>query len=127
MTSPHIATILGFVGLATPGFLLCIILLYLFHKWFGISIGGFFSAEFRGVSWSWARLMDMLQHLWVPVLVISGGKSLWFGPKDGERVAANYPVSQHVVLPNAAMMPWFDDPAGFDKAVRTFMKRYVKN
>lgn len=63
----------------------------------------------------------------VPVLVISGGKSLWFGPKDGERVAANYPVSQHVVLPNAAMMPWFDDPAGFDKAVRTFMKRYVKN
>jgi pimeloyl-ACP methyl ester carboxylesterase len=60
----------------------------------------------------------------VPVLVISGQKAIWFGPADGKRVAANYPVSQHVVLKDAANMPWFDDPGGFEGAVRSFMKQY---
>jgi pimeloyl-ACP methyl ester carboxylesterase len=58
-----------------------------------------------------------------PVLVISGAKSIWFGPADGERVAKNFPAGQHVVLKDAAMMPWFDDPAGFQDAVRKFFER----
>jgi len=58
----------------------------------------------------------------VPVLVISGKKAIWFGESDGERVAKNYPKGRHVVLPNAANMPWFDDPVGFQRAVRDFAK-----
>ncbi len=60
----------------------------------------------------------------VPVLVISGEKSEWFKPVDGARVASNYPMGTHVVMKNAAMMPWFDDPAEFQKTVRDFLAKY---
>lgn len=59
-----------------------------------------------------------------PVLVISGAKSIWFGVADGDRVAKNYPSSQHVVLKESAMMPWFDEPAAFEDAVRKFFAKH---
>jgi proline iminopeptidase len=62
----------------------------------------------------------------VPLLVISGKKSVWFGEADGERVAKNYPRGRHVVLAEAANMPWFDDPKGFQKAVRDFVQSLAK-
>jgi len=66
----NIATLLGYVGLATPGFLFALILMYLGQKWFGMSVGGLFSAEFQDAAWSWAKFADMLSHLWVPVIVL---------------------------------------------------------
>jgi len=66
----HIATMLGYIGLATPGFLFALILMYLGQKWFGMSVGGLFSPEFRDAAWSWAKFADMLSHLWVPVVVL---------------------------------------------------------
>jgi len=66
----NIATILGYIGLATPGFLFALILMYLGQKWFGMSVGGLFSPEFEDVAWSWAKFADMLSHLWVPVVVL---------------------------------------------------------
>jgi len=66
----NIATILGYLGLATPGFLFALILMYLGQKWFGMSVGGLFSPEFEDAAWSWARFADMLSHLWVPVVVL---------------------------------------------------------
>jgi pimeloyl-ACP methyl ester carboxylesterase len=63
-------------------------------------------------------------HPNVPVLVISGAKSIWFSAEDGKRVAANYPVSQHVVLQNSAMMPWFEENQAFTDAVKAFFKKY---
>ncbi len=59
-----------------------------------------------------------------PVLVISGAKSMWFGPNDGDRVAKNYPVSEHVVLKESAMMPWFEEPGAFQKAIRDFFAKH---
>jgi len=66
----NIATLLGYVGLATPGFLFALILMYLGQKWFGMSVGGLFSPEFQDAAWSWAKFADMLSHLWVPVVVL---------------------------------------------------------
>jgi len=66
----NIATLLGYVGLATPGFLFALILMYLGQKWFGMSVGGLFSLEFQDAAWSWAKFADMLSHLWVPVIVL---------------------------------------------------------
>jgi peptide/nickel transport system permease protein len=63
----HTATVVGYIGLATPNFLFALILLYLGHKWFGMSVGGLFSPEFEDAAWTWARFGDMLMHLWVPV------------------------------------------------------------
>jgi peptide/nickel transport system permease protein len=66
----HGFTIIGYIGLATPNFLLALILMYLGHHWFGQSVGGLFSTEYMDAPWSWDRLFDMLAHLWVPVVVL---------------------------------------------------------
>ena len=66
----HVMTLLGYIGLATPNFMLALILLYLGSVLFGVSAGGLFSPEFQEESWSLARFWDMLTHLWVPVLVL---------------------------------------------------------
>ena len=67
----HLFTGLGFVGLGVPNFLLAIILLFLFIKFFGISVIGLFSPEFMGQAWSFAKLLDLLRHLPIPVLIIA--------------------------------------------------------
>jgi len=63
-------TTIGFVGLATPNFLLALILMFIFYKYFGFSPGGLFSREYMETAWSWARFIDLLHHLWIPVIVI---------------------------------------------------------
>ncbi|MGR3661499.1 MAG: ABC transporter permease [Paracoccaceae bacterium] len=63
-------TIIGYIGLATPNFLLALLLLYFANTWFGVSVGGLFSLEYQDVPWSWARMKDFLAHLWVPILVL---------------------------------------------------------
>ena len=66
----HAFTVLGYIGLATPNFMFALVLLYLGHVFFGTSAGGLFSAEFETAPWSLARIVDLLAHLWVPVLVL---------------------------------------------------------
>ncbi len=66
----NVATVIGYLGLATPGFLLALILMFLGQKWFGVSVGGLFSLEFQNAPWSFAKLMDLFSHLWVPVVVL---------------------------------------------------------
>ena len=63
-------TFMGFVGLATPNFLLALIFMLLFNRWFGWNIGGLFSPEFVDMPWSWARVLDLIKHMPIPVLVI---------------------------------------------------------
>lgn len=66
----HGLTILGYIGLATPNFLLALILMYIGQQWYGQSVGGLFSQEYADAPWSWAKLVDLLQHLWIPVIVL---------------------------------------------------------
>ncbi len=66
-------TFLGFLGIATPNFLLALILLYLTNVWFGTSIGGLMDPVYIDQPWSWAKAMSVLEHLWVPVVVIGTG------------------------------------------------------
>jgi peptide/nickel transport system permease protein len=63
-------TFIGFLGLATPNFLLALILLYFANVWFGTSIGGLMDPVFIDQPWSWGKIKSVLEHLWVPVLVI---------------------------------------------------------
>lgn len=63
-------TTIGLIGLATPNFLIALILMYLGFTWFGLSFGGLFSPEFLNAAWSWGRFKDLLAHLWIPVIVI---------------------------------------------------------
>lgn len=61
---------LGFIGLATPNFLLALVMLYLANVYFGTSIGGLMAPEYIDAPWSWAKVKDILAHLWIPVVVI---------------------------------------------------------
>ena len=60
----------GFIGLATPNFLLALVLMVFFMRILGLNVGGLFSAEFMGVPWSFAKFVDLLRHLPIPVIVI---------------------------------------------------------
>ena len=66
----YIFTTLGFLGLAIPGFLLSLIMMYIGFKYFDQSIGGFFSPEIKNAPWNLAKFMDLLSHLWIPAIVV---------------------------------------------------------
>jgi len=66
----YLFTIFGFVGVATPSFLLAIVLMYLGWKWLGMDIGGLFSKEYAGAAWSPAKLWDLIKHLPLPAIVL---------------------------------------------------------
>ncbi len=61
---------LGFLGLATPNFLLALVLLYFANVYFGTSIGGLMDDRFIDQPWTWTKFVSVLEHLWVPVVVI---------------------------------------------------------
>ena len=69
----YFATFLGYLGLATPNFLLALILLYYMNRWFGVSIGGLYDTQYAGQPWSWGKAQSLLSHLVVPTLVIGLG------------------------------------------------------
>ena len=63
-------SVVGFIGLATPNFLLALIFMYLGYSLFGISAGGLFSPHYQNAPWSLAKFADLLAHVWIPVIVI---------------------------------------------------------
>ena len=69
-TTDYIATVLGFIGVAVPNFLLALVVVYLAWRWFSVTIGGLFSPEYEYAPWGWAKLADLLKHLLVPTLIL---------------------------------------------------------
>lgn len=69
----YLATTLGFIGLATPNFLLALILMYVGVVHFGADVGGLFSSEYQNAPWSWGKVVDLMKHLWLPVVVLGTG------------------------------------------------------
>jgi len=66
----HLLTLIGFLGLATPSFLLALVLLYLANVYLGISIGGLMDPKYVDQPWSWEKVLSLLAHIWIPVIVI---------------------------------------------------------
>ena len=66
----YMFTFVGFIGLATPNFLLALVFMYIGYSIFGVSAGGLFSPEFQSAAWSFAKVLDLFGHLWIPVIVI---------------------------------------------------------
>jgi peptide/nickel transport system permease protein len=71
-------TLLGFLGLAIPNFLLALALMYVAYSWFGFSVGGLYSSQYATASWSFAKLLNLGEHLIVPAVILgaSGTASL---------------------------------------------------
>src|SRR3954449_5307669 len=59
----YAATLVGYIGLATPNFLLALILLFYSNRWFGISIGGLYDPAYSGKPWSWGKMQSLASHL----------------------------------------------------------------
>lgn len=74
----YLATLVGFIGVAVPDFLISLVLMYIAFKYFNQSVGGLFSPEYENAPWSFAKVLDLLSHLWLPVVIIglSGTASL---------------------------------------------------
>lgn len=74
----YLFTFIGFVGLAVPGFLLALVLMYVGVSVFHADVGGLFSSAYADAPWSWARCVDLAQHLWIPIIILgtSGAASL---------------------------------------------------
>lgn len=66
----YIFTFLGFLGLAVPNFLLALVLMVTSLQVFGVTPGGLFSPEYAEAPWSFAKLIDFLAHLWIPMIII---------------------------------------------------------
>ena len=66
----HALTVINYVGVATPNFMLALILMWIAFSWFGISITGLYSAEYVEAPWSFAKFADLLGHIWLPALVL---------------------------------------------------------
>ena len=67
----YIVTTFSFVGIGTPGFLLALLIMWGAMNWFGLNVGGLFSQNFIMAPWSWAKVVDMFKHLWIPVLILA--------------------------------------------------------
>jgi peptide/nickel transport system permease protein len=63
-------TFLGLLGLAIPNFMLALVLMYFANVWFSTSIGGLMDPSFVAEPMSWAKFLSILDHLWIPVIVI---------------------------------------------------------
>jgi len=70
-------TVFGFMGLATPNFLLALVLMFVLYKYAGWSVGGLFSPEYVVAPWSLAKVVDLLKHLPIPLVVIGTAGTAW--------------------------------------------------
>lgn len=66
-------TAFSFVGLGTPGFLLALVVMFIAQSYFGMNVGGLFSEEYILAPWNWDKIVDMLKHLWMPLIIVSIG------------------------------------------------------
>jgi peptide/nickel transport system permease protein len=66
----YVFTFIGFIGLAVPGFILALTLMYVSYRYFGQSVGGLFSQQYVDAPWSWGKFVDLVSHLWIPIIVI---------------------------------------------------------
>ena len=68
--SDNVFTFVGFIGLSIPNFLLALVFIVIGFFWFGQIPGGLFSPQFADQPWSAAKFLDLLSHLWIPVIVL---------------------------------------------------------
>jgi peptide/nickel transport system permease protein len=69
----YLATFIGFIGVAVPDFLISLVLMYVAFKYFNQSVGGLFSPEYENAGWSFNKVLDLISHLWIPVVIIGLG------------------------------------------------------
>ncbi len=67
----YVITVLNYIGLATPNFLLALLIMWFAFDQFGVTVTGLFSPEYVAAPWSLARVADMMSRIWLPALVLA--------------------------------------------------------
>lgn len=67
----YVFTVINYVGVATPNFMLALVLMWIAFAYFDISVTGLFSPDYVDAPWSVARVLDLLAHIWLPALVLA--------------------------------------------------------
>lgn len=62
--------IVSYLGLAMPNFLLALVIMLFATVWFGETLTGLFSDEYRDAPWSWGKFVDLLKHAWLPIFIL---------------------------------------------------------
>lgn len=75
--SDYVITLIQFIGVAIPEFLLGLLVMVFAARFLGADVGGLQSEEYRTAPWSWAKFVDLLEHLWIAVIVLSAGSTAW--------------------------------------------------
>ena len=66
----HLASVIGFLGLAVPDFLMALILMWLVLQLGGTAVGGLFAPQYIGEPWTWGKVGSFLAHIWIPLIAI---------------------------------------------------------
>jgi peptide/nickel transport system permease protein len=73
--SDYLFTLLGFIGLAVPSFLIALVMMYVGFRYFGTNVGGLFSPEYEQAAWNWAKVGDLAWHLPLPAIILGLGST----------------------------------------------------
>ena len=118
-------TSIGFIGLATPNFLLALILMFLFFKYLGLSVGGLFSPEYLGEPWSAGKVLDLIRHLPIPIIVVgtAGTAAIIRIMRGSHRFTRTYTEDQSARYPVRLLAPfcptclaWVDPRIRFERS-----------
>ena len=63
-------TFLGFLGLSVPGFMIALVLMWVAFRYLGQDVGGLFSPQYRSAPWSVGKVINLLEHYWIPLVVV---------------------------------------------------------
>ena len=66
----YVFTFLSYLGIGTPNFLLALVLMWIAFAYFDVTITGLFSSEYIDAPWSVGKVLDMLKHIWVPMVIL---------------------------------------------------------
>jgi len=67
----YVMTIISFIGVGVPGFLLALIIMYFAQTKLNLNVGGLFSEKYILAPWNWDKIVDMFKHLWIPVIILA--------------------------------------------------------
>lgn len=71
----YVFSALSFIGAGLPGFMIALLVMWVAMRKLGLNVGGLFSQEYLVAPWSWLKFVDLLKHLWIPVIIIALGST----------------------------------------------------
>jgi peptide/nickel transport system permease protein len=71
----YVMTLISFIGLAVPEFMIALVLMWVSFRYLDQSVGGVNSPEYRDAAWSVGKVLDLAQHLWIPIVIVGAAST----------------------------------------------------